>query len=134
MDPHKPTNPKDDHSQLPKRTWAPIEPMSPRSEKLLDDFYRREDETKYARPRDSDDDSDEDPWLYPQIVHPLQRRAKSYPQEPPVWATYEGPPQRPSSSQQNLVTAEAEQNTMPGEHPCRVTYEWPPHGASSSQK
>ena len=88
----------------------------------------------YRRPRDSDDDSDEDPWLYPQIVPPVQCLAKSYPQEPPVWATYEWPPQRPSSSAQNLATLEAEQNTMPGEQPCWATYEWPPQGASSSQK
>src|SRR3954468_16474475 len=108
--------------------------MSPRSEKLLGDFYEWEHETMYRRPRDSDDDSDEDPWLHPQIVPPVQRPAKSYPQEPPVWATYEWPPQRPSSSAQNLAPAETEQNTMPGEQPCWATYEWPPQGALSSQK
>ena len=135
MDPHKPTNPKDDHYQLPKRTWAPVEPLSPQSEKLLGDYYDRELETMYRRPRDSDDDSDEDPWLHPPlpIVPPVQRPAKSYPQEPPDWATYEWPPQGASSSQKRAMV-EAEKNTMPGEKPCWATYEWPLQGASSSQK
>ena len=121
MDPHKPTNPKDEHSQQPKRTWAPIEPMSPRSEKLLGDFYEREHETMYRRPRDSDDDSDEDPWLHPPlpIVPPVQRPAKSYPQEPLDWATYEWPPQGASSSQKR-ATVKAEKNTLPVEQ--EITY------------
>src|SRR5438445_13792398 len=89
MDPHNPINPKDDHFQQPERTWAPIELMSPASEKLLGDFYEWEDEAKYRLARDSDDDSDDDPWLSSPIVTPLPRLPMNYyPKEPPVWATY----------------------------------------------
>src|SRR4051812_12913089 len=115
MDPHNPINfdnLKDDHSQQPKRFCPPITPMSPAKEKALDEFYEWKDEAKYRLQQDSDDDSDDYPWLSSPIVTAERRGpAPSYPKEPPCWATYEWLPQG-SSSSQNRATVEAKKNIL----------------------
>src|SRR4051812_23289482 len=111
MDPHNPIDPdnlKDDHSQQPRRSWSPIEPLSPRSEKRLDEFYEWEAENNYRVRSWSDDDSDDyNPWLSnPRVSPDPVRPTTYYPQEPPCWATYERLPQG-SSSLQNRATVAA---------------------------
>ena len=130
MDLHNPINPKDDHFQQLKRTWAPIEPISPASEKLLGDFYEWNDEAKYRLARDSDDDSDDDPWLSGPIVTPPPRLPmNNYPKEPPVWATYgEG-----LLAWQNKTRGEAENGTLPVEPRVFTTPQCQSQGSSSSQ-
>ena len=120
MDPHNPINPdnlKDDHSQQDDQQPFSIEPLSPRSEKRLDDFYEWESHENYRVRSWSDDDSDGgyNPWLSnPRVSPDPVRPTTYYPQELPCWATYERPPQG-SSSSQNRATVAAEKTTMPVE-------------------
>jgi len=104
--------------------------MSPASEKRLGDFYDWEDEAKYRLARDSDDDSDDDPWLSAPIVTPPPRLPMNYyPKEPPVWATYgEG-----LLAWQNKTRGEAENNTLPVEPRVFTTPQCQSQGSSSSQ-
>src|SRR4051812_33049287 len=130
MDPHNPINPKDDHSQQPKRRFPPIDLLSAAEEKLLDEYCEWEHEAKYRLQQDSDDDSDDAEWLSsPIVTHAPRLPMNYYPKEPPVWATYgEG-----LSSAHNRATVEAEKNTLPVEPPCATTRQWPSQDSSSSQ-
>src|SRR4051812_2364179 len=130
MDPHNPINPKDDHSQQPKRRFPPIDLLSAAEEKLLDEYCEWEHEAKYRLQQDSDDDSDDAEWLSGPIVTPPPRLPMNYyPKEPPVWATYgEG-----LLAWQNNARIEAENSTLPVEPRGSTTRQYPSQGSSSSQ-
>src|SRR4051812_38299732 len=124
MDPHNPNNPDnltDDHSQQDDQQPFSIEPLSPRSEKRLDDFYEWEEHENYRVRSWSDDDSDGgyDPWLSNPRVSPDPTRPTTYyprvspdPTRPTTYYPRVSPdPTRPttyypqgSSSSQNRAT------------------------------
>ena len=112
MDPHNPNNPDnltDDHSQQDDQQPFSIEPLSPRSEKRLDDFYEWEAHENYRVRSWSDDDSDGgyNPWLSnPRVSPDPVRPTTYYPQG--------------SSSSQNRATVAAEKTTLPVEQ--EITY------------
>ena len=126
MDPHNPNNPDnltDDHSQQDDQQPFSIEPLSPRSEKRLDDFYAWEETENYRVRSWSDDDSDGgyDPWLSNPRVSPDPTRPTTY------YPRVSPDPTRPttyypqgSSSSQNRATVAAEKTTLPVEQ--EITY------------
>ena len=86
--------------------------MSPAKEKALDEFYEWEEEAKYRLQQDSDDDSDDCPWLSCPIETTERRRpAPTFPVATPNANAREWPSQD-SSSSQNRTTIEAEKNKM----------------------